>query len=84
MRNVMAGSVQGKDAAEGKLGGEGRNGGDGELNHARESGTEGRKGGAALLTLRRTSRDARASRRGGGAAGPRRARARRLQWRQRG
>ena len=65
--------------------GERRNGNENELNHARERGIEGKEGDVVLLTLRRISGDARASREGGEVAGPRRARARsKLQWRRRG
>ena len=64
----MEGSARGADAAEGRLGDERRNNGTGEETRARESGREENKRGAAFLTLQRNSRDARASRGGGGAA----------------
>ena len=68
MGNAMEGSARGADAAEGRLGDERRNNGTGEETRARESGREEKKRGAAFLTLRRNSRDAWASRGGGGAA----------------
>ena len=66
----------------GSYDGEGRNGCAGEQYYASESGIGVEEGGAALLTLLRSSGDARAPREGGGAADPRRARAQQLQrWR---
>jgi hypothetical protein len=63
----------------GSYGGEGRNGCAGEQYYASEGGKGVEEEGAALLTLLRSSGDARAPREGGGAVDPRRVRARQLQ-----
>jgi len=60
----------------GAHGGEERNGGDGELKRAEQRERGGEKGLETLLTLWRRFGDTRASSEGGGAAAPRRARAR--------
>jgi len=65
MGNAMEGSARGADAAEGRLGDYRRNNGADEETRARESGREEKKRGAAFLTLRRNSKDARSLRGGG-------------------
>ena len=64
----MEGSGRRVRASKGANGGEGRNLCAGEQSRARESGREEKERGAAFLTMRRNSRDARASRGSGGAA----------------